>query len=59
MLTAIYIEALLIDEELADHVWEAWDNVKLDDKTACIAWLLITGVCSADGQHEDTFTGSR
>ena len=25
MLTEIYIEALLIDEELADQVWEAWD----------------------------------
>ncbi len=24
MLTEIYIEALLIDEELADQVWEAW-----------------------------------
>ena len=30
MLTEIYIEALLVDEELADQVWEAWDasNVK-------------------------------
>jgi len=25
MLTEIYIEALLVDEELADQVWEAWD----------------------------------
>ena len=25
MLTKIYIEALLVDEELADQVWEAWD----------------------------------
>jgi len=25
MLTEIYISALLIDEELADQVWEAWD----------------------------------
>ena len=24
MLTEIYIEALLVDEELADQVWEAW-----------------------------------
>jgi len=25
MLTEAYIEALLVDEELADLVWEAWD----------------------------------
>ncbi len=24
MLTEIYIEALLVDEELADQVWKAW-----------------------------------
>jgi hypothetical protein len=26
MLTEIYIEALLVDEELADQVWEASDR---------------------------------
>ena len=46
MLTKIYIEALLVDEELADQVWEAWDAGKADDETACIAWMLIAGVCS-------------
>ena len=25
MLTETYIEVLLVDEELADLVWEAWD----------------------------------
>ena len=25
MLTEIYIEALLVDEDAADYVWEAWD----------------------------------
>ena len=25
MLTEIYIEALLVDEEAADQVWGAWD----------------------------------
>ncbi len=29
MLTEIYIEALLVDEELADQVWEAWEIVDL------------------------------
>ena len=25
MLTEIYIETLLVDDDLADQVWEAWD----------------------------------
>ncbi len=41
MLTEIYIEALLVDEELADQVWEAWDAGEIDDQIACIAWMLI------------------
>ncbi len=41
MLTEIYIEALLVDEELADQVWDAWDAGDADDETACIAWMLI------------------
>ncbi len=31
MLTEVYIEALLIDEELANQVWEAWDARELND----------------------------
>ncbi len=42
MLTEIYIEALLVDEELADQVWEAWDKGEIDDRTAWLAWWLIT-----------------
>ena len=38
MLTEIYIEALLVDEDLADQVWEAWE---IDDQAAFIAWWLI------------------
>jgi len=26
MLAEIYIEALLVDEELAEQVWDAWDK---------------------------------
>ena len=29
MLSEIYIEALLVDEELADQVWEAWEIVEI------------------------------
>ncbi len=41
MLTEIYIEALLVDEELADQVWEAWYIGETNSQTACIAWMLI------------------
>ncbi len=41
MLTEIYIEAPLVDEELADQVWEAWHSGEIDDLGACIAWLLV------------------
>ncbi len=41
MLTEIYIEALLVDEELADQVWKAWDAGKIDDLTACVAWWSV------------------
>ena len=41
MLTEAYIEALLVDEELADQIWLAWYLGEADDESACIAWLLI------------------
>jgi len=41
MLTEICIEALLVDEELADQVWEALDARKIDDSVAALAWWLI------------------
>ncbi len=41
MLTEIYIEALLGDEELAEQVWEAWNTGEVDNEIACIAWILI------------------
>ncbi len=45
MLTEIYIEALLADEELADLVWDAWDAGEIDGATAFMAWLWVaTGV---------------
>ena len=42
MLTEIYIEALLVDGELADQVWEAWDKGQIDDQVAWWVWWLIT-----------------
>ena len=52
-LTEIYIEALLVDEDLADPVWAAWNARVTDDEAACIAWTLIAGVCSSYDQHGD------
>ena len=46
MLTEIYIEALLVDEGLADQVWVAWIAEKLTDGAACIACRLIAGLVS-------------
>jgi hypothetical protein len=34
MLSEIYIEALLVDEDLADQVWEAWGGGDIDNVTA-------------------------
>ena len=41
MLTELYIEALLIDEEQADMVWEAWDAGLIPDDLVALAWLQI------------------
>ncbi len=41
MLTEIYIEALLVDEDLADQVWQAWSAGKVDDMSAQFAWWWI------------------
>ena len=38
MLTEIYSEALLVDEELADQVWDAGE---IDEATAFVAWWQI------------------
>ena len=43
MRTEIYVEALLIDEELADQVWYMWDVDVIDDELAAIAWMLLRG----------------
>ncbi len=41
MLTELYIEALLVNEELADRVWHMWDSGLIEDELTTIAWLLI------------------
>ncbi len=41
MLTEIYIEALLVDEELADQVWEAWDEGEISTSWAVWMWIAV------------------
>ena len=42
MRTRLYIEALLVDEGLADQVWEAWDAGLISDELATMAWCILT-----------------
>lgn len=47
MLTESYIEALLVDPEAADAVWEAWDAGLIPDELAAVAWWFV--VVSSNG----------
>ena len=44
MLTEIYIEALLADEDLADQVWELWAVGIIPDDLAVWAWGILAGI---------------
>ena len=41
MLTEIYVEALLVDEDLADQVWELWAAGFIPNDLAAWAWWRI------------------
>ena len=41
MLTELYIEALLVDEPLADEVWALWDAGVITDYMAALAWATL------------------
>ena len=50
MLTEIYIEALLVDEDRADQVWEGWDKGEIDDQMArCLLVAEDMGIAPATG----------
>ncbi len=53
MLIDVYIEALLVDKEAADQVWEAWNAHNSKNGAACIAWMTIAGLISPNDQHGD------
>ncbi len=55
MLAEIYIEALLIDEELADQVREAWDKGEIEDQVAWLSYWLIT----LNDQQSEQFSTTR
>ena len=40
MLTRLYEEALLVDEDLADQVWELWNAGVITDALAAWAWFV-------------------
>ena len=41
MLTELYIETLLVDEALADLVWEALHTGTITDDLAAQAWAIL------------------
>ena len=41
MLIEVYIEALLVNGDLADQVWELWNARLIPDEVAAWAWCLI------------------
>ena len=41
MLTRLYVEALLVDSDLADQVWELWNAGVITDELAAWAWLSV------------------
>ncbi len=41
MLCEAYVEALLVDEELADRVWGVWDRGEIGDLPAFLVWSWI------------------
>ena len=59
MLTQIYIEALLVDEELADQVWEAWDAGETDDLTALRPWWIVATQSETDRPLHPPNSGRR
>ncbi len=51
MLTEIYIEALLVDEELADQVWAALMAGEIDELSAWAAWLIVALSCNSSNPY--------
>ena len=50
MLVELYIEALLVDEDLADQVWELWNAGIVNDDLALCLWAAIVVSGSRKGK---------
>ena len=47
MLAELYIEALLMSEETADTIWEAWNSGEISEFwTALMWWEIATSIRS-------------
>jgi hypothetical protein len=46
MLADLYIEYLLVDEGLADQVWELWKAGVITDDVATWAWHILASMGS-------------
>jgi len=59
MITEIYIEALLVGEDLADQVGEAWNAGEIDDSATAWAWWLIRDrlLMTQSGYHSPSSAG--
>lgn len=44
MLSRLYIEALLVDEEAADYVLRLWNDGIIDDQAAMLGWELVVQI---------------
>ncbi len=58
MLTEAYIAALLVDEAMADWVWEAWDVGLIPDEDACWAWIVVASKASNTRSASSSSTSS-
>jgi len=56
MLTEFYIEALLVDEDLADEFWAVWDKGEIDDQVAWLAWCFIASNVRQSDQSSTTLS---
>ena len=57
MLVEIYIEALLVDEDLSDEVWALWHEGGITDELAALAWCILVGRCSYKRIRHDLESG--
>lgn len=48
MLTHLYSEALLVDGDLADEIWELWDKREISDYWTMWMWLVMVERYSAE-----------